>query len=90
MSHIHGESSPLPIVRRTAIITPATLIKPVGNLVGELERLKLRDNTVLAFIGDNGTVGGAAKAPKDLVNSNRFLPPVRRFGGREIACENCH
>jgi arylsulfatase A len=34
--------------------------KLVGRLVAELERLKIRDNTLVMFAGDNGTVGGEA------------------------------
>lgn len=34
--------------------------KLVGRLVDELERLKLRENTMLVFFGDNGTGGGYA------------------------------
>lgn len=33
----------------------AYMDKLVGKLVAELERLKLRDNTLLVFVGDNGT-----------------------------------
>jgi arylsulfatase A len=34
--------------------------KLVGKLMAELERLKLRDNTLVIFVGDNGTGGGFA------------------------------
>jgi arylsulfatase A len=34
--------------------------KLVGKLVAELERLKLRENTLLVFFGDNGTANGRA------------------------------
>ena len=34
--------------------------KIVGKLVSDLERLKLRNNTLIIFVGDNSTVGGAA------------------------------
>jgi arylsulfatase A len=36
----------------------AYLDKLVGKLVAELDSLKLRDNTVIVFTGDNGSVGG--------------------------------
>jgi arylsulfatase A len=66
MSHIHG-----PIVR-----TPdsagggrslyadniAYLDKLVGKLIAELERLKLRENTLIIFAGDNGTAGNPQKS----------------------------
>ena len=34
--------------------------KLVGTLTAELDRLKLRDNTIIIFVGDNGTAGGQA------------------------------
>lgn len=64
MSHIHA-----PIVR-TPDSAPggrdlyadniAYMDKLVGKLVAELERLKLRQNTLIVFTGDNGTAPGAA------------------------------
>jgi arylsulfatase A len=35
----------------------AYLDKQVGSLVGEIDRLGLRENTLILFLGDNGTVG---------------------------------
>jgi arylsulfatase A len=69
MSHIHGQ-----IVR-----TPdsagggqglyadniAYMDKLVGKLIAELERLKLRENTLVIFVGDNGTAGAPQKSPVD-------------------------
>lgn len=37
------------------------LDKQVGKLVAELDRLKLRENTIVAFVGDNGSTGGSHK-----------------------------
>ena len=63
MSHIHG-----PILR-TPDSKPgsdhyadniAYMDKLVGKLVAELERLGLRENTMLVFVGDNGTAQGQA------------------------------
>jgi arylsulfatase A len=63
MSHIHG-----PILR-TPESTPdsdyyadniAYMDKLVGKLVDELDRLKLRDKTLIIFVGDNGTAPGHA------------------------------
>ena len=64
MSHIHG-----PIVR-TPDSAPGTtdfyadnvtyMDKLVGKLVDDLERLKLREKTLVLFVGDNGTAPGWA------------------------------
>jgi len=64
MSHVHGE------ILRTPDSAPnckdfyadnvAYMDKLVGKLVAELERLKLRENTLIVFAGDNGTAKTAA------------------------------
>jgi arylsulfatase A len=65
MSHIHGpilqtpDSSPGSDHYADNI---AYMDKLVGKLVDELERLKLRQNTLVVFTGDNGTAGGHADA----------------------------
>ncbi len=64
MSHVHGEILPTPDSKPgvsddyTDNIT--YMDKLVGKLVKELDRLKLTDNTILVFFGDNGTAGGKA------------------------------
>ena len=64
MSHIHG-----PILRTPDSASGdkafyadniAYMDMLVGKLVDELERLKLRDNTLIVFVGDNGTAPGSA------------------------------
>jgi len=60
MSHVHSE------ILRTPDSAPdskdlyydnvAYMDKLVGQLVAELDRLKLRENTLIVFAGDNGTV----------------------------------
>lgn len=63
MSHIHG-----PILRTPESTAKSDhyadnisyMDKLVGKLVDELERLKLRENTLLIFVGDNGTAPGHA------------------------------
>ena len=65
MSHVHGEILPTPDSAPNSKDHYADNIsymdKLVGKLVSELERLKLRENTLLIFVGDNGTAGGHAK-----------------------------
>ena len=66
MSHIHAEILPTPDSKPDSKDLYADNIaymdKLVGKLVAELERLKLRDNTLLVYFGDNGTGGGHSEA----------------------------
>lgn len=62
MSHIHSD------ILRTPDSAPDSkdlftdnivyMDKLVGKLIAELERLKLRENTLIIFVGDNGLVAG--------------------------------
>lgn len=65
MSHVHG-----PIVRTPDTVPGshhlladniAYMDKLVGKLVRELDRLGLRENTLIVFVGDNGTTRRAAR-----------------------------
>lgn len=64
MSSVHGELQPTPdsapdsqdLMRDNV----AYMDKLVGKLVAELERLKLREKTLIVFMGDNGTGKGQA------------------------------
>ena len=65
LSHVHGEILPTP---DSALDSKdfyadniAYMDKLVGKLVAELERLKLREKTLIVFVGDNGTANGKAK-----------------------------
>jgi arylsulfatase A len=65
MSHVHGEivrtPDSAPDSKDLYVDNCAYMDKLVGNLVRELERQKLSDNTILVFCGDNGT----AKSPAE-------------------------
>jgi len=56
----------------------AYMDKLVGNLLAELDRLKLRENTVIMFMGDNGTA--KANADRATVGGRRI---VGQKGGME-------
>jgi len=74
LSSVHGELQPTP----DSGSDPADLMadnvlymdKLVGKLVEELERLKLRENTLLIFMGDNGT--GKAWAEKSSIGGRQL------------------
>ena len=59
MSHIHGDILPTPDSAPDSKDHYADNVKYMDKLVGkladELDRLKLRENTLIVFIGDNGT-----------------------------------
>ena len=64
LSHVHGELVPTPDSQPGSkdlmADNMAYMDKLVGKLVAELERLKLRENTLIVFMGDNGTGKGNA------------------------------
>ncbi len=65
MAHVHGEIQPTPDSAPDSKDLYGDNVlymdKLVGNLVAELEALKLRENTLIIFIGDNGTAKGQDK-----------------------------
>jgi arylsulfatase A len=75
LSHIHGEIMQTPDSTNGENNWYADNIsymdKLVGKLITELERLKLRENTLILFFGDNGTAGGHA--------------PTSTIGGRRLS-----
>jgi len=65
MSHIHGQILPTPdsVTGKKDYYADniAYMDKLVGKLTDELDRLHLRENTLIVFFGDNGTPQGRAE-----------------------------
>lgn len=74
LSHVHAEILPTPDSapnsRDLYADNIAYMDKLVGQLLAELDRLKLRENTLILFFGDNGT--GAAWADRATVGGRRL------------------
>lgn len=68
LSHVHAEILPTPDSAPGSVAGSekvyadniAYMDKLVGKLIAELDRLKLREKTLLVFMGDNGTANGRA------------------------------
>jgi arylsulfatase A len=60
----------------------AYMDKLVGKLVAELDRLKLREKTLIVFLSDNGTVGGGEVDGKKLDGGKRSM----KEGGSRVPC----
>jgi arylsulfatase A len=66
MSHIHGDILPTPDSKEGATakeLYADNIVyhdKLVGQLIAELEKLKLREKTLIVYVGDNGTAKGGA------------------------------
>ena len=65
LSHIHGEILPTPdsVSGKSDDYTDNIVYmdKLVGKLTAELDRLGIREKTLIVFFGDNGTVGGRSQ-----------------------------
>jgi len=67
MSHIHGDILPTPDSKEGASakqLYADNIVyhdKLVGQLMAELEKLKLREKTLIVYVGDNGTAKGGAE-----------------------------
>lgn len=84
MSHVHGQILPTPDSASPDLGKDADtryqqvyadnisyMDKLVGRLLGELDRLKLRENTVVMFMGDNGTA--KANADRATIGGRRLI-----------------
>lgn len=74
LSHVHGEIAPTPDSKPDSkdlyADNVAYMDKLVGQLVAELDRLKLREKTVIVFMGDNGT--GKGYSDRSTINGKRL------------------
>jgi len=74
LSHVHAEILPTPDSAPDSkdlyADNLAYMDKLVGKLVAELDRLKLRENTLIVFFGDNGT--GKAHAAASTVGGKKL------------------
>ena len=67
MSHIHGDILPTPDSKEGASakqLYADNIVyhdKLVGQLMAELEKLQLREKTLIVYVGDNGTAKGGAE-----------------------------
>ena len=84
MSHVHSQHLPTPDSAEPDMKKDASgrydqvysdniqyMDKLVGGLVAELERLRLRENTVIVFMGDNGT--GKHNANRATIGGRRLV-----------------
>ena len=84
LSHVHGQILPTPdsspanpndtADQRLAQVYKDNVVytdKLVGNLIAELERLKIRESTMIVFMGDNGTA--KAHADRATIGGRRLV-----------------
>ncbi len=75
LSHVHANILPTPdsspLSKNIYVDNMTYMDKLVGQLLTELDRLKLRENTIIVFFGDNGTAN--ARADSATIDGRRLI-----------------
>jgi arylsulfatase A len=105
MSHVHGPIVPtpdsVPGSHRLYADNIAYMDKLVGKLVAELDRLGLREKTLIVFVGDNGTARPESRhltvhgrridgAKNTMAEGGSRVPLIANWKGTTPSGEVCH